>query len=249
MPQNDSFYRINYDTLEFSDIRMDKIRHNIKPIFDKIAIIETFNTKLHSKLQDCRHKMEAVWYSLLLIQNEIIHSERTDIKKLKKYSSMVWMCPKTEFKNDVLIFETESFLFQIKSGLDILIQAMKYIYPCLDKHHSYDSESFEVDYNWTSKTTSILRVNEQFKIADFFELEIEKWILEMINVRNIITHRSWLNWFLCFVLHEKDSILDKPKMPSGENLDEYCQHIYSNLLGLYKTIFEEFILVELKDFF
>lgn len=38
------------------------------------------------------------------------------------------MCPKTEFKNDILIFETESFLFQVKSSLDILIQSLKYVY-------------------------------------------------------------------------------------------------------------------------
>lgn len=96
-----SYYQIKYDTMIFSDIRIDEIRHKIKPIFDLIEIVRTINEapkeseeevkkrldfyklnqpesyekilryyspqytlknveKFYKKLQDCRHKLEAV---------------------------------------------------------------------------------------------------------------------------------------------------------------------------------------------
>lgn len=255
-PKNmDSFYKMKGDWLHFTDKRMDEIRHNIKPLFKTVQLIETIDQKLHWKLEDCRHKLEAVWYSLLLIKNEIINFENTSHEILRNYSSMVWkLTSKTEFWNDILIFETESFLFQVKSSLDLLIQALKNIYPFLSDNTWRDSESFLSPYNkniWKYEVWKIiikkLKDNNWVNLAGLFEKEINAWIEELIMMRNKITHQSWLDSFFCFVFYSENPVLDKPKMPSGEYLDDYCQKIYDNLLKFYKTIFEEYIMVELKD--
>lgn len=102
---------------------------------------------------------------------------------------MVTMCPKTEFKNDVLIYETEAFLFHIKSSLDILIQALKYVYFCLDEKKNYDSEVFKI---CDDKKSIIKKLNhfEHTTLASFFENEFNTWIKDLIVLRNTITHQS-----------------------------------------------------------
>lgn len=160
---------------------------------------------------------------------------------------MISMCPKTEFKNDILIFETESFLFQVKSSLDILIQSLKYVYIWLeDKNKDYDNEDFKICNN---NKSIIFKLNKWWykELANCFDYECSLWIKDLIELRNTITHRSWLENFFCFMFYNETNILEKPRMPSWEFLDKYCEKIYENLLKLYETIFKNFLLIELKD--
>ena len=160
---------------------------------------------------------------------------------------MISMCPKTEFKNDVLIFETESFLFQVKSSLDILIQALKYIYFCLeDTKKSYDNEDFKV---CDDDRSILIKLNKWWynELADFFKQEYILWIKDLVEMRNTITHRSNLKNFSCFIFFCQTNFLEKPKMPSWEYTEEYCEKVYENLLNLYRKVFEDFLLIELKD--
>jgi hypothetical protein len=242
---NISYYKIKYDTIIFSDQRFDKIRNEILPIFRLIDHIQSINQNFYEKLQDCYHKAQAAKYSLTLIEAEI--KSVAIIEELKQHSSMVGMCPKTEFQNDVLIYELESFLFQIQSNLDILIQALKYLYPYLEKEKGADRESFEGKRGMAgAETIAKFKQNNDLYIASLFEKEVAEWIQEMNEMRNTITHRSGLKGLSCFVLDRANNILSNPKMPSGKKVDEYCQYVYSRLMNLYKKVFEKFILKKEK---
>ncbi len=147
-----SYYQIKYDTMIFSDIRIDEIRHKIKPIFDLIEIVRTINEapkeseeevkkrldfyklnqpesyekilryyspqytlknveKFYKKLQDCRHKLEAVWYSLFLIKNEILNYENINIEDIKK---LLWFpcVQKLNLKMIYLFLKLRVFYFK-----------------------------------------------------------------------------------------------------------------------------------------
>lgn len=201
--------------------------------------------KLKEKADDCRHKAVAVRYSLALIEQET--SVCPTAEDLKNYSEMIAhkMCPEAEIKNEVLIYETESFLFQVKSNLDILVQLLKHIYPYLDEKKGGDKESFNIRKDDKLNTVGLMRSNGDIEMADFFAGQIDDWIEKLNIMRNTITHRSGLPGFTSFVFKSDTEEVVKPKMYNDRDVDEYCRNIFNKLLNLYKVVAEEFVLIKL----
>ena len=183
-------------------------------------------------------------YSLALIQQEI--SNKLSDSEVKNYSQIISskICNKAELKNEVLLYETESFLFQVKSNLDILIQLLKYVpnYSYLDTSGDKEREDFSI-----KETPKIMRKNGDADLAKFFEQECAEWIEELSSLRNEITHRSGLTGFTSFIFDSGTELVTDPRMPNGRLVEEYCSEIYERLLVMYEKIFKEFILPKLQN--
>jgi hypothetical protein len=207
----------------------------------RIALLQS----LKKKADDCRHKAVAARYSLAMIEREM--AVRLTAEDVKGYSEMIAhkMCREAELKNEVLIYETESFLFQIKSNMDIIVQLLKHLYPYLKRKGNGDNESFSITEGNPYNTVDLMRNSGGVKMADFFQKQVDEWFKELNGMRNNITHRSGLPGFDCLIFRSDTEEVVKPKMPNGRDVDEYCRDIFDKLMKVYKTIAEEFVMPKL----
>ncbi|MFZ2226277.1 MAG: hypothetical protein WA064_02415 [Candidatus Moraniibacteriota bacterium] len=251
----DSFYQIIGNKIFFSDRRLDQYRKPIIDLFQKIDCV--YNSDLPrevvkniiKKKKDCEHKITAVRYALALIQDEM--AQKISAREVREYSEMVrnGICDEAELKNEVLIYETEAFLFQVKSSLDVLVQLLKNM-PNYEKTLSLkgtiDRESFDMHDSLTKKSTcKKIKEAGDNTLADYLGSEIKNWIQELNIMRNEITHRSALEGFTCFIYASNTESLIEPKMPNGKEVDKYCESIYNKLLELFDKVITDFIVPKL----
>ncbi len=268
-----SFYKIVGEPgrgckIFFSDKRLDRLRVPINKVFSQMDAVDGSyildlkdlitgkNKKITNsienikrKTEDCLHKIMAARYSLSLIENEIL-SAPSEIE-MKNYSEMIAnkMCNQAELKNEVLIYETEAFLFQVRTNIDIVIQLLKYVpgHDYLeDKNRKSDNEAFVFD-KLEKDTTYKMRENSYFEMADFFNKEVNDWIRELNKMRNEIAHRSGLNGFTNFVFDSGMEEVIHPKMPNGKDVEKYCSDIFDRLLTFYGKIFSDFVLPKISN--
>lgn len=250
-----SYYQIVMNKIFFCDRRFDQFRKPIISLFEQLEC--TYNSnfpeevikEIIRKRKDCEHKLTAVRYALTLIQVEI--GQKISDQEVREYSEMIKnrICGEAELKNEVLMYETEAFLFQVKSSLDILIQLLKNIpnYRILSSGGTTDRESFDIDSSSREKSTvQKIREANNPALADYLEGEIDLWIRDLNKLRNEITHRSGLQGFTSFVyvsvyVSSTGSLVD-PKMPDGTAVDQYCADVYTKLFALFEKVIAEFVI-------
>jgi SEC-C motif len=206
-----------------------------KPIHDLIqdaidALGDLNNGEFKKKLLDCRHKLRAVKYHLSTIAVEIK-------ERVKEYETnySAGSGVSLEMENPRLVYETEAFLFQTKSGLDLLTQALGCMVAPLRSMRTFSKKNNQAG----GKVIAALRRNGFEKLGNLFEEHRLEWIQELVEMRDTITHYSELKGFRCFVEHPymggKTVSIHYPSMPSGEKVDVYSQNIYNRLLELYRS--------------
>jgi len=216
--------------LEDSDQEIDTIIDPIAELAEKKE-----NKRLSEKLVDCRHKLYAVKYHLLTIKKEI--KERV-AEFEKNYSAGSGIAFETE--NPRLVYETEAFLFQVKSSLDILVQGLGCVIPPLKSMHSFKSKNIDgVEHSGGSVITA-LRKNGFESLGKLFESHRGEWIQELVDMRDTITHYSRLRHFHCFIeepyMGGNEVTIHYPTMPTGVRVDVYCETSCEKLLQLYKLV-------------
>ena len=217
---------------EDSDQRIDSLISNV------IDISKALNNKtLKNKLIVCRHKLYAVRYHLSTLKTEI--KERVeDFKKNHSAGSGVAL----ERENPRLIYETEAFLFQIKSSLDLLTQALGCVIRPLKGMHTFSHKDVDGVRCAGGNVINALKKNNCEKLSSLFELHIKKWIQELVKMRDDVTHYSHLRGFNCFIeepyMGKGQVKIHYPTMPSGKKVDDYCQDVYEELLELYESAFK-----------
>lgn len=188
---------------------------------------------LNIAIENCRHKIQSIRYSLSLIENEI----KNPIFPV--YERLPINLSETEFINDVILFEFESFLMQVCSSLDVLIHLLKIFYPCLDNEHEW-LIGFKGNKGGAGrKTICILRKNgneNAKKLADLFETEVIEWIEDIYKLRNIVAHQSKVNGLQLFIIDNKNKILHRPQLQTGMDVLDYCAKTQKNLTSLFKKI-------------
>lgn len=192
---------------------------------------------LTKKLHNCKHKLYAARYHLKAIEGEI--DERVaDFEK--QYAAMSGAG--LELENPVLIYETEGFLFQVKSNLDLMIQALRSVVPSLKSFDTFGHKGRRgtSDYRAGGKVIDKLKNSGELELAKLFESHRSAWIQEMTKWRDTITHHSGLRDFHCFIeepYRGGDQVkIHYPTMPSGERVDLYCQKTYNRLCELYQSV-------------
>ncbi|PKL66903.1 MAG: hypothetical protein CVV28_08500 [Methanobacteriales archaeon HGW-Methanobacteriales-1] len=216
----------------------EDVDDNISKVFENIFthISEPGNSDLSTKIHDCKHKMYAVRYHKLAIENEV----EKQVKQFKKGFKPV-AGAQFEKENFSLIYNTEALLFQVKSNLDILIQALGMIIPPIKSFRTYRHSGQGKDYISGGKVIKKLEQENYIDLAVLFKKNNTEWIQELVKMRDNITHYSRLKGFNCFVedpyLGKEKVDIEFPKMPNGIYLTDYCDMIYKNLLKLYADVF------------
>jgi hypothetical protein len=210
------------------DIRpAEEIDEEIEKLFkDRLK-----NFPLKYELDVAQHKLYAVRYHM----NNLIFEEQTQVKKFEKD----YIPPggaEVNVMNSKLIFEMESFLFQVKSSLDIL--AVRVLNKILEHHlkkFGTDEETKQILQSNISKIGE-QKVNKLISILE----KSKDWIEELNRTRAQITHYSNLEGFLCFLRMPftggEECIIYYPSMPDGTRATTYMKSIWKNLLSLYESI-------------
>ena len=209
------------------DVRLiEATRTEIDELFKDIQI-DGFAPEC--KLDVCKHKLHAVRYHL----DNFVSEEQLQVQKFKEdYTPPSGV--QIHAEDPVLIYEMESFLFQVKSSLDVLA-----IGP-LNKLLGLDLGTFG-----TKKVVDALKKSES-KIGkqkvNKLKSIIEKnkdWIDELNDMRIQITHISGLEDFLCFLQMpfkgEEECTIYYPSMPDGTRATEYMDSVWKRLLSFYKS--------------
>ena len=213
----------------------------IDSLFEKISKVASDKSahQILKKLADCRHKLYAVEFHLKQIVQEI--KERV-AEFERNYSAASGAA--IEIANHVLIYETEAFLFQVKSNLDLMVQVMGHVIPSLKSFRTFSHSGAHgtPEYAAGGKVIKQLRASGEIDMANLFDAHRTSWIEEMTIMRDTITHYSGLRGFHCFVEEpyrgDGQVQIHYPTMPSGERVDAYCEKIHGQLGGLYRDAFE-----------
>jgi hypothetical protein len=182
------------------------------------------------KAHDCKHKLYACLYHLQTLKTEI----RKQIEEFEReYTATSGVSHERE--NPVLIYETEAFLLQLKSSLDVLVQFMSKLVPRLSSlggfNHKGDVSGGKVIY--------ILTRYDFADLANLVETNRQDWIQEAVKWRDTVGHHSNLRNFHCFVESPyigSDVIVHHPTMPNGEKVDKYCEDTFNKLLRFYSDV-------------
>lgn len=219
-----------------SGFKPGDLGEEINSIIDPISKIsqEKQNQRLSEKLFDCRHKLHAVRYHLHTLKTEISEC----IKEFEKsYSAGTGIAQ--EMENPRLVYETEAFLFQVKSSLDLLAQTLGCVIPPLSSVRTFRSKMIDGVKQAGGTVISALLANGFEKLSDVFETHRKAWIQELVEMRDTITHYSQLRNFHSFIeepyMGGGQVTIHYPTMPSGTRVDTYCQTVYDALLDLYRS--------------
>lgn len=191
------------------------------------------HSEVRQKLVDLRHKLYAVSYHLEAIGAEI-EKRVSEFEKEYHAGSGAHL----EIENPRLVYDTEAFLFQVKSALDVLVQVIGRVVPPLSSMHSFRARNIEGEEQAGASVIRALRLNGFPDLGDLFELNRSAWIQELVAMRDTITHYSALRDFHCFIEEPyrggKTVMIHYPTMPSGRRVDAYCKRANADLLQLVK---------------
>jgi hypothetical protein len=181
------------------------------------------------ELNLCQHKLYAVMYHI----NNFVSEEQSQVQKFKEdYTPPSGVQMHTE--NPVLIYEMESFLFQVKSSLDVLTISL------LNKLFGLNLRSFGTDIviDALEKNENKIGRPKVNKLKSIIEKN-KDWIEELNEMRVQVTHYSDLEGFLCFLAMpfkgEEECSIYYPSMPDGTRAKEYMDSVWKKLLSFYKS--------------
>jgi len=189
------------------------------------------NRDVMSRLADLRHKLYAVGYHLRTILAEI-EQRVSEFEENYRAGSGAHL----EIENPRLVYETEAFLFQVKSALDILVQVVGRVVPPLSSMHSFRTANIAGEEQAGGAVIRALRLNGFPNLSDLLEANRSAWIQDLVDMRDTITHYSALRGFHCFIEEPyrggNTVMIHYPTMPRGERVDAYCKRTYAALMEL-----------------
>ncbi|MBS3921610.1 MAG: SEC-C domain-containing protein [Nitrosarchaeum sp.] len=138
-----------------------------------------------------------------------------------------------------LAYECESFLFQVKSCLDVLHQVISMIFR-VNVSLTYEKGGQTLINALTQNTSKELKENAT-EVSQIL-VKNKQWILDVVEMRDEVTHWSDLEGLSCFI-HlpwngEKTGEIEYPSMPDGKRVKTYMDEIFSSLLQLIKNLDE-----------
>lgn len=214
------------------------VRLACKPVeSSNIEIDDIFKSLDKTKLSDtglnaCIHKLYAVKYHL----DNFVSREILQVQKLKENCSPPAGAQIEEI-DSVFIYELESFLFQVKSSLDVLTIGV------INKSLGFSLGTYApqqiIDASEKNKKT----IGEQ-KASKIEKIVSENrdWIEEVNEMRIQITHLSDLKNFCCFIVLPfaggDEVTICYPSMPDGTRATKYIESIWQKLLYFYKSFLD-----------
>jgi hypothetical protein len=208
----------------------EKIRKIIEPTLhdiDTSSISAAVKKALQERIRNVDHKLHAVKYHLTNYEQ----AESDKIEELRKNHK-----PPTGVQQIIeeprLIYEVEAFLFQVKSCLDVLSQVLE---PVFNFGKCLFGEKGDKVINRLKRNCPPSLTLYADNIIKLIEDAQDEWVVELINMRDQITHYSNLEGFDCFIqdpyLGGGTTNIQYPTMPNKHRALEYCQDIRGRLLS------------------
>jgi hypothetical protein len=179
-------------------------------------------------VRDVEHKLYAVKYHLM----NYLQAESDEIARLSTDYR-----PPTGVQEIIdrprLIYEVEAFLFQARSCLDVLSWALKPVFGF--EYCSFGEEGDVVVKRLRNNCPSRLTVFAE-KITGLIQDAQLSWLVDLVNMRDQVTHYSRLEGFSCFVkdphLGGDCAQIHYPTMPNKQRASQYCEEVWQKLVCL-----------------
>jgi hypothetical protein len=173
-----------------------------------------------------RHKLDALKYHSLLFKDE-------ESRLIKEYqTSYVAENIHYSLENPTLIYNTEAFLFQIKSCLDVLSQIIGLAFKTSVR--TYKNEGRDL----IKKITKNPLKGYPQQCAKMIELleSNDEWITLAVKMRDKVTHYSDLTGLSCFRYRAYDegnqARIYYPALPNRERVSKYMDEVWVKVINL-----------------
>jgi hypothetical protein len=189
---------------------------------------DTWQNRIKKRVDKLYHKLNAMKYHTY----SFINFERESEENYKKYLVANTTLNKV-FDNPHLIYNTESFLFQSKSCLDVFAQIIAYSFKfTISTYRKYGEDLINIlkkepSKNYPEYAKNIIKIIQCNK----------PWIKELVEMRNEVTHYSDLVGLSCFLIkkseeNDKIATIYYPAMTDGERVPKYMDKIWTNIQNL-----------------
>ena len=188
---------------------------------------------IQNRINKLQHKLESLKYHIQRCSKQ--EKEYEDGFKDKYVNSIVGI----EEIDPIFVFETESFLFQIKSALDIIAQIIGIAYR-ITQVHTYAEDGRDL-IDKLKKSSAHRDYQEQKEEMINIIKSNENWIKQLVFMRDLITHFSDLIGFksithkAAFDENEYATIC-YPSMPNGERITTFMGCNWTNLTKLIESV-------------
>lgn len=202
---------------------------NIIKLSQKIPDSQKVFEKRTGKL---RHKLEALKYHSLIFKNE-------EDRLIKEYQA-AYTADNFHYalENPTLIYNTESFLFQTKSCLDVLSQIIALAFKLSVKTYKNKGEDI---INKIRNNPLTGYPNQCAKMIELIENN-KPWITLAVKMRDQVTHYSDLIGLSCFRHRAweegKKAKIYYPSLPNRERVSKYMDEVWVNVIKLIEDVFE-----------
>jgi len=209
------------------DEAINRITGSVLRGINTLNLSDAVKQEFVKRINDVDHKLHAVKYHL----NNYEQAESDKIKEFSKNykppagAQMIIEEPR-------LIYEVEAFLFQTKSCLDVLSWVLKpaFGFP----YCSFGDKGGDVIKQLKNNCPATLTTYAE-KIIKLIEDAQNAWVVELIKMRDEVTHYSRLEGFNCFMedpyIGGSTANIHYPTMPNTRRALEYCQDIWKRLLS------------------
>lgn len=209
------------------DEEIDKMTRSLSSDIRTLDLSQDAKQDLTKRISDMEHKLHAVKYHLK-------NYEKAEIDKVKEFvqSSKPPTGIQMMVEEPRLIYEVEAFLFQVKSCLDVLSRVLE---PNFAFSHCKFGGEGDAIIRRLKNNCPVTLTNYAEKIIKLVEDAQDAWIVELITMRDKVTHHSRLEGFNCFVedpyIGGSTASIHYPTMPNTKRVLEYCQDIWKRLLS------------------
>jgi hypothetical protein len=177
----------------------------------------------------CNHKLYAVRYHIDNFSSE-------EHEQIEKYEANYSPPSGAQMinKNPKLVYEIESFLFQVKSSLDALA-----IGP-FNRFLELGLGTFGIEKAIKALKENQARIGRE-KANELISIikKNKDWIEELNEMRIQITHLAELEGFMCFLempyTGGEECVIYYPSMPDGTRAKTYMASTWKKLLSFYRT--------------
>jgi hypothetical protein len=243
-PYNPIKIDIPKEIMEIDDIKIyvrDPLpRHNeiiqVLNILNQINWNEKDRWQKYAKgrIQKLFHKLDALKFfmSVFVIEEKRIENNYKQFSTLTQYNIIT--------DNPLLIYSTESFLFQSKSCLDVFAQLIGNNFKfCI---HTYGNNGQDL-INKIIKNPLKEYPDQCIKLQQLLNKN-KPWIEQLVEMRDLVTHYSDLEGLACFFQRKcqnKNDLKIKiyyPALPDGTRVSAYMKNNLHNIQKLIKDYSE-----------
>jgi hypothetical protein len=212
---------------EDTDETISKIMESVSREINTLNLSESAKQEFKERINDVDHKLYAVKYHLS-------NYEQAESDKIKGFSKNYTPPAGVQeiIEEPRLIYEVEAFLSQTKSCLDVLSRVLEPAFGFT--RCSFGDEGDKV-INRLKRNRPNPLDDYTKKIIKLVEDAQDAWIVELIKMRDEVTHRSKLQGFSCFIedpyMGGDTANIHYPTMPNKRRALEYCQDVWEKLLS------------------